>query len=90
MGERLALAGLNVVYGLAQYPNKGPYLSEVTINEQSDGSLDITVDFDGSFVYDTSEASGFYTCCDVQFADCDIGNGHWHQVRQECSDVEAK
>ena len=80
MGERLAIAGMNVVYGDDTYPTNGPFMSTVSTNDLGDGTMSVTIEFDQAFTYDTSETNGFYACCGVDFTTCDTQNGLWQLV----------
>jgi sialate O-acetylesterase len=74
VGSRLAIAGLNVAYGLTEYPTNGPFPSSVDfVNSGTEFSADIT--YDQEFAYNPAENSGFYVCSQAGgFDQCRQGN----------------
>jgi len=81
VGERLAVAGLYVAYGVQEEPYRpyGPLPASVTF----DSNNLITVKFSDNIVYDKSEISGFYVCASDPVA-CDSTNtlDSWVEVEQ--------
>ena len=83
VGERLAIAGLNIAYGMTDLPTNGPFFTNIDIETMPDGNFSITIDYDQSFEYDSSETNGFYVCCDYDMLECDEHCGRWQLVRYE-------
>ena len=81
VGERLAIAGLNIAYGMTDLPTNGPFFTNIDIETMPDGNFSITIDYDQSFEYDSSETNGFYVCCDYDMLECDEHCGRWQLVR---------
>merc|ERR1712088_354991 len=82
VGERLAVAGMDVAYGTPLIPLPyGPLPSSVTLD--SVNQL-ITVQYVDNIVYDNTEISGFYVCQDNP-TNCDSTNrlDSWVEVARE-------
>jgi len=78
VAERLALAGMNVAYGATQYPQMGPWPLQMTLHEDY-----VNIEFNMPFEYDKSTISGFYYCCEEDFADCDSTVDNFLEVAPE-------
>ena len=78
--ERLALAGLNMIYGKIEYPLGGPKLANFVIDKNKDGSKMVELRLDKAFTYNKKETNGFYLCCSVPFPQCDNSDGLWKKV----------
>ena len=74
------MAGLNLVYGMTALPLNGPILTDTAIQVRADSTLNIQLEFDQPLTYDSSESTGFYVCCDVEFTECDNAVGLWQKV----------
>merc|ERR1719228_1316031 len=59
VGERLAIAGLSVGYGIDSFPSQGPVATDVQVLATGDYQLT----YDQAFTYDDSELTGFFSCC---------------------------
>jgi len=59
VGERLAVAGLSVAYGLDSFPTQGPIANTMTVDES--GTYELI--YDQPFTYDVTELTGFFYCC---------------------------
>jgi len=59
VGQRLAVAGMSVAYGVQELPNQGPVATSVTKLEP----LAYRLTYDQDFIYDDSELTGFFVCC---------------------------
>ena len=68
VAERLAYSGLNVAYGLQEFPLYGPYPYE----SFQDGSI-VTIEYDKEIDFLDAEISGFHFCAE-SVSDCDEGN----------------
>ena len=67
--KRLAVAGLNVAYGLTDYPTNGPY-PEVWNFVELEDEIQVDILYDKTFNWNVLESEGFYVCClDSQFDD---------------------
>ena len=76
--QRLATAGLNVAYGLKEYPTNGPFPDFIDINQVQNGKqIDIT--YDKPFIWNPTETEGFYICTQPDF--CNIFGG-WQKVNK--------
>ena len=75
--ERLAIAGLNIAYGL-DFPTNGPFPVKV----EADG-YKIMITYDKDLVYLANEISGFFFC--VELDDCDAGVFliNWMEISME-------
>ena len=82
MGQRLAIAGLNMVYGMTNFPLNGPLMTSFETQAVDDDSFSFSITLDQTFSYDSSETTGFYLCCDVAFEECDDANGRWQLVSE--------
>ncbi len=83
MGYRLAVAGMNVAYGdSSTYPLGGPFPTSLTFSTyDDDNTYVVDIAFDADFSYDFgAENSGFYSCEQADFADCDAIAGAWNLV----------
>ena len=76
---RLASAGLNVAYGMTDYPTNGPFPSAWNFAQLEDG-IQVDVLYDQDFTWDPIESEGFYTCCLDSIEDCNNRNGAWEKV----------
>ena len=84
MGERLAISGINVVYGMSEFPTNGPVVTDVSFFNNPD-SVNIDITFDQSFEYNQTETNGFYGCCfDKEFDFCNSKWNEWRLVSTFC------
>merc|ERR1712039_496226 len=84
VGERLAIAGMDVAYGTPLIPLPyGPIPSSVEVSANSANQV-IIVTYDDVIVYDNTEISGFYICKDTP-VNCDSTNrlDRWVEVAKE-------
>ena len=79
VGERLAIAGMNVLYGQKQYPLRGPFPKEI-MTKTSNDTIEATIIYDQPFVYNSKEITGFYLCCGMSLRDCNSRDGNWKEV----------
>ena len=76
---RLAVAGLNVAYGMTDYPTNGPF-PEVWNFAQLDDAIQVDILYDQDFKWNPVESDGFYSCCLYSIEDCNNKNGAWEKV----------
>ena len=76
--QRLAIAGLNVAYGLKEYPNNGPFPQTWNIAETQNG-YQVDILYDQSFKWNPTESEGFHVCCLGSAADCNAYM-NWEKV----------
>ena len=77
VGQRLAIAGMNVVYCDKNYPTNGPMVTKADLIE---GPI-LSLVYDQEISYNNEEKSGFYYCCWLDFNECNRGsNGHWVEI----------
>lgn len=80
VGERLAIAGMHVVYEDESYPACGPRVKSSELLEGPILSLEYTQDI----IYNNDEISGFYYCCMEDYYECDRGNNkNWMELEKE-------
>jgi len=81
--ERLAIAGLNVAYGLPEFPSNGPFPAEVILAISKEMQAVVTVIFDADITYNDVEISGFYYC-EEDIDACDEGTDtKWVEIPKE-------
>ena len=62
--QRLAIAGLSIAYGLANFPSKGPFPMNFEIIEKEIGGVIVQIRYDEDPIsYLQGENSGFFFCC---------------------------
>ena len=76
---RLASAGLNVAYGITDYPTNGPFPEFFFWNPIED-AIQVGILYNQNFTWDPIESEGFYTCCLDSIEDCNNRNGAWEKV----------
>ena len=77
--KRLATAGLNIAYGLEEFPTNGPFPVVADYNQVSDG-IQITLTYDQKFLWNSTETEGFYTCKEADPVACNVIGGFWKKV----------
>ncbi len=82
VGERLAIAGGNVAYGVSDMPTNGPFPTDIA--RQSDDSIIITMDMDFTHTEMSNGFSGYSVCCDVAFDSC---LGSWSRLSTDTTTV---
>ena len=62
--KRLSTAGLNVAYGLKDYPTNGPFPVDIKVEPlpDPDGRLYVEITYDQPFTWNPTETEGFYVC----------------------------
>merc|ERR1712226_313277 len=79
VAERLATAGMNMVYGDNSFPLNGPMVDTI---EMLSGPI-LSLKYDQEITYNNEEISGFYYCC-TEYEECDRGsNKNWLEVGKE-------
>merc|ERR1719270_2395870 len=79
--KRLAVAGLNVAYGMTDYPTNGPYPEVWNIVQLEDG-IQVDILYDKPFKWNVVESEGFYACCLASVYDCNTRNGAWDKLKE--------
>ena len=79
--KRLATSGLNIAYGLTEYPTNGPFPVLVDYNKLTDG-IQIEITYDQPFLWNSTETEGFYICTKANPQKCNSEDeeGLWHKV----------
>ena len=81
IGERLAFTGLNVAYGLEEFPKSGPKVTDIS---STDGG--VVVSYDKGIIFNNSELSGFFLCCQESEYSCyDSHIYKWQPVPTTCA-----
>ena len=79
--QRLAFAGLNVAYGLTDYPTNGPFPSLID-SVQLSGGIQVDITYDQKFTWNSKETEGFYICTEPDANTCNSeGAGRWTKVK---------
>ena len=82
VGERLAIAGSNVAYGLSNMPTNGPFPTSVV--RQPDDSVIVTMDMEFTHKEMSNGFSGYSVCCNVAFESC---LGSWTRLSTDLTTV---
>ena len=77
--KRLATAGLNIAYGLEEFPTNGPF-PVVADYDQLSGGIQITLTYDQNFLWNSTETEGFYICKEADPVACNVIGGFWKKV----------
>ena len=79
VSKRLAIAGLNVAYGISEYPTNGPFpIAWNFVFFENHVQVDIL--YDKTFIWNPVETEGFSVCCLKTTSDCNNRNGAWRKV----------
>ena len=78
--KRLSTAGLNVAYGLKDYPTNGPFPVDIKVEPLPDpnGRLYVEITYDQPFTWNPTETEGFYVCTNSDLTN--FCNGGWQKV----------
>ena len=78
--KRLATAGLNVAYGMKDYPTNGPFPTAIKVEPLPDpnGRLYVEITYDQPFTWNPTETEGFYVCTISDLTN--FCNGGWQKV----------
>ena len=79
IGQRLAIAGMNVAYGNSSFPTNGPHPADLYVGP----GPSILLEYDQKIKYNQSEISGFYFCCLDNFDRCDHFSRNWVEVEKK-------
>ena len=77
--KRLAVAGLNLAYGMKEFPFKGPFPLEWNFAQLS-GGTEVNILYDQPFVWKPLESEGFYVCTLDSIEDCNSKGSQWEKV----------
>ena len=78
--KRLALAGLNVAYGMSDYPTNGPF-PQLWNFAQVENGYQVDIMYDKPFIWDVVESEGFYICCLDSIDECNSIDAAWEKVQ---------
>ena len=80
VSKRLAIAGLNVAYGMLEYPTNGPFPEVWNVIPFGNGLVQVDILYDKTFIWNAIETNGFSVCCLETISDCNNRNGAWTKV----------
>lgn len=82
--KRLATAGLNIAYGLKEFPSNGPFPTNFDIFLRPSYGIQVDIAYDQPFIWNATESEGFYLCMEPSFADCMLKKniGLWQKVNE--------
>ena len=82
--KRLAYAGLNIAYGLTDFPTNGPFPTTIDQEKLPDG-IQISISYDQEFTWNSSETQGFYICTQPDFETCINQAGMFQKISSSVS-----
>ena len=79
--KRLAIAGLNVAYGLTEFPTNGPFPTLLDVNQLANG-IQIDISYDKPILWNSTETEGFYICLEAGVSACNTmsSKSTWQKV----------
>ena len=82
--KRLATSGLNVAYGLKEFPSNGPFPTNFDIFLRPSYGIQVDIAYDQPFIWNATESEGFYLCMEPSMADCNLKKniGLWQKVHK--------
>ena len=80
--KRLASAGLNVAYGLKEWPTNGPIPGGITYSKIDNDLIQVHVLLNQDFTWNDTETNGFSYCNAVDFAYCNAEAAQWIKVEK--------
>ena len=80
--KRLASAGLNVAYGLKEWPTNGPFPETITFNKIDDNLTQVDILLDQDFTWNDTETNGFSYCNTEDLTTCNANVGLWLKVEK--------
>ena len=80
VSKRLAIAGLNVAYGMLEYPTNGPFPEVWNVIPLGNGLVQVDILYEKTFMWNPIETNGFSICCLETISDCNNRNGAWKKV----------
>ena len=80
VSKRLAIAGLNVAYGMLEYLTNGPFPEVWNVIPFGNGLVQVDILYDKTFMWNPIETNGFSICCLETISDCNNRNGAWKKV----------
>ena len=78
--KRLASAGLNVAYGLKEWPTNGPFPETITFNKIDDNLIQVDILLDQDFTWNDTETNGFSYCITENLTMCNAFAALWLKV----------
>ena len=80
--KRLASAGLNVAYGLKEWPTNGPFPKTITFNKIDNDLIQVDILLDQDFTWNDTETNGFSYCNTEDLTTCNANVGLWLKVEK--------
>merc|ERR1712223_856335 len=80
--KRLAVAALNVAYGMTDYPTNGPF-PQLWNFAQVENGYQVDIMYDKPFIWDVVESEGFYICCLDSIDECNNIDAAWEKLPDE-------
>ena len=80
--KRLASAGLNVAYGLKEWPTNGPFPETITYNKIDNDLIQVDILLDQDFTWNDTETNGFSYCNTEDLTTCNTNVGLWLKVEK--------
>ena len=77
--RRLATSGLNVAYGMTEFPTNGPF-PEVWNFAHLETGIQVDILYDKTFSWNPVEIEGFSYCCSNSIDYCNEVIGAWVKV----------
>ena len=77
--KRLATSGLNIAYGMTDYPTNGPF-PESWNSIRLNSGIQVDILYDKKFIWNVVEAEGFYYCLLGTAYICNQLPGAWVKV----------
>ena len=80
--KRLASAGLNVAYGLKEWPTNGPFPGGITYSKIDNDLIQVHVLLNQDFTWNDTETNGFSYCNTEDLTTCNANVGLWLKVEK--------
>ena len=77
--KRLACSGLNMAYGLKEWPLNGPFPEAIEFNKFGN-EIQVDILMDQDFTWNGNETNGFSYCCCPDLSACNEQSDQWQPV----------